>query len=634
MIDATNVPEGIDDERLDAETTIAELIATLSQADEAPNEFDPYPGELSADEVSFVSGSWMSCLTEVQDWLRLPDRLPDEDEATFLAALARMLGVDDAQAAFEDADGQARPTSAGADRLISRLQRAVQLQEQFLADLEAEGGSSASATATWIESWDEEVDDEEGSESVSAKAQTWGINEFSYKASRGRLDLSPSYQRGDVWPTSDAQLLIESILRGIPLPSVILLKRDDAETAPYEVVDGKQRLTAILRFIGKHPLARRQVERAHNAHPDADFRRLFEDDYPAFRRKWKNLMGDPLTDTRERELYFPFKLRRKSPAFQGTLSTLQGKYYTQIREQPIRVADAVEVRDLFEQTTEYKIPLIEYYKANRRQIHEVFNLYNKQGKHLNAEEIRNAVYHDVKVARGLLVVAGDNTDVDGVAPFLEPDWDELCDVAGMLDAYGVGMARYRRTKVLSWLASMLLVDSIDAGGLPKRLSTARHIDSLLERIQNEASDPLRNDATIRAAFKLLHRGLEAHSAVAEAWAPRFRDTGTGAKWQELQLVASALGVTLAAASLRDDVSTRLEAVASDLETKTASDEWQRPAKTQTATQWEFIATRALDIAEAIGADLNASSEALAKEFGQSCVPTLRAVAGAADTRLT
>ena len=50
----------------------------------------------------------------------------------------------------------------------------------------------------------------------------------------------------------------------------------------------------------------------------------------------------------------------------------------------------------------------------------------------------------------LLVVAGDNHDVDGVAPFLKPDWEELQDIPGMLDAYGVGVARYRRTKKIRY----------------------------------------------------------------------------------------------------------------------------------------------------------------------------------------
>ena len=41
----------------------------------------------------------------------------------------------------------------------------------------------------------------------------------------------------------------------------------------------------------------------------------------------------------------------------------------------------------------YKFPVIIYKKVTSEQIHEVFSLYNKQGKHLNAEEIRNALYH-------------------------------------------------------------------------------------------------------------------------------------------------------------------------------------------------------------------------------------------------
>ena len=628
MSDVPNETEFTEDEGSEAEIAIAEHIAVLSQADEAPTEFEPYGGSLAVADVNFASGAWMTCLAEVQWWLRLPEDLRADDESEFLRVLAQGLGFTQVEAAVETVAGRTALTPVGRDRLLVRLQHAVQLQEQFLADLDAEGGSPDSATGRWLESWDEDVEDEEGSEPVSAKAQTWAINEFSYRAARNRLDLSPSYQRGDVWPTSDAQMLIESILRGIPLPSVILLKREGDE-APYEVVDGKQRLTAILRFIGKHPLAREHVEDADRTHPGAGFRRLFEDDYPAFRRKWKNLMGEPLTEARERELCFPFKLRRDSKALQGELSPLQGKYYTQIREERVRVADAVEIRELFEQTSEYKIPLIEYSRATRRQIHEVFNLYNKQGKHLNAEEIRNAVYHDVKLVRGLLVAAGDNPDVRDVAPFLEPAWDDLHEIAGMLDAYGIGSARYRRTKVLSWLASMLLVDSRDSGGQPKRQSTARHIDSLLDRIQRSPSDPLRDDTTVRDAVMLLYRGLEAHSAVEEAWAPRFRDTKTGAKWQELQLVASVLGVTIAAASLGDDTVGHLEAAAPDLSEKTNSDAWHRPRKTQTATQWEFISRIALLTAEALGADLDQSSAVLDARFGNSCLPTLRAVAAEA-----
>ena len=100
-----------------------------------------------------------------------------------------------------------------------------------------------SASRTWEAAWEEEDDEEEvvSPEPVSAKAETWRIEQYVAVARDGKLNLAPSYQRGDVWSTSARQLLIESILRGIPLPSVILLKSSRPETRRYEVVDGKQR---------------------------------------------------------------------------------------------------------------------------------------------------------------------------------------------------------------------------------------------------------------------------------------------------------------------------------------------------------------------------------------------------------
>lgn len=622
-----------DEEQSEVELGIAEQIVLLSQASDAPTEFESAGLVFELDEVDFGSSAWMACLAEVQGWLRLPDDLKLDNPGQFIGTLATGLGFDHPDSAVEQVGGLPRLTAAGLDRLSERLQRALRLQGEFLADLEADGGSQASATGRWREAWDdaeEEAEAEEETGPVSAKADIWNINDFTHRASRGRLNLSPSYQRGDVWPTTDAQMLIESILRGIPLPSVIILK-PEATSAPYEVVDGKQRLTSILRFIGKHPRALERVIEEDERQGGAGLLELFENDYPKFRRKWKNLVGVQLTSTKEREYYFPFKLRTGSSPLQGGLNSLQGKYYTQIKQNRVRIADdEVEVRELFEQSGDYKIPLIEYSKATRRQIHEVFNLYNKQGKHLNAEEIRNALYHDVAFMRALIVASGDNEDMTAVAPFLSPAWGELDQVSSILTDYRFGTARYRRTKVLSWLASMLLVDSMEAGR-PKRLSTARHIDQgLLQRIERHEQDPLRDEATIREAFLLLLHGMAAHSAVDEAWAPRFRDTKSGAKWQELQLIASLLGVTIAAAALGQETEDRLAATASDLFEKTSSTGWQRPPKTQTASQWVYIARIALGVVEALEVEPDEASAALSERYGHSCVSTLKAVAAEAQ----
>lgn len=299
---------------------------------------------------------------------------------------------------------------------------------------------------------------------------------------------------------------------------------------------------------------------------------------------------------------------------------------------PVQVADdSVEVGEIFERVTEYKIPVIEYSKATSRQIHEVFNLYNKQGKHLNAEEIRNAVYHELDFMRALIVAAGDNQDVETVAPFLTPAWNELAEMQELLDDHGFGAARYRRTKVLSWLCALLFLDSIE-NGKPRLLSTARQIDLLLQRIKDDARDPLRQGETIRSALLLTMTAMDAHAAVDEAWAPVFKDTKGGTKWQELQLIASLLGVAIASTVLGDQTEARLADVAPELARQTATAGWQRPGKTQTGTQWHFIATRALWIAREMGVDVDEASRLLSERFGESGIGTIQMVAADARRR--
>ncbi len=628
MIEST-VDEAQDSERADLEMAVAEQLALLSEPVEVPSEFEPLGSGFRPEDVDFASPAWMSSVATVQGWLRLREPLELTKSEDFLRALARGLGFEQPDEAVDSVDGHVHLSDAGLERLRERAERAVELQKVFVEDLEAEGGAIGAATGRWVEAWEEAPEEEEESSGpVTAKAQIWPIQEFSDKAEEGKLNLSPSYQRGDVWPTKDSQMLIESILRGIPLPSVIVLKPQDQFEAPFEVVDGKQRLTAILRFIGRHPRALEVVKEANAEHEGTDLVSLFRSDYPAFRKAWRNLRGEQLTASKEREYYFPFKLRTNAKPLEGDLADLQGRYYTEIRRRPIEIADdRVEIRQVFERVSEYKIPVIEYSKASRRQIHEVFNLYNKQGKHLNAEEIRNALYHNIDFMRGLLVTAGDSAALNDVAPFLVRAWPDLGEISEILTEYGFGTSRYRRTKVLSWLSSLLLLDSLDNKGQPKHQSTARQIDSLLQRIENDPKDPLRDEATIRDAFLLMLQGMRAHAAVDEAWDPKFKDTKQGAKWQELQLVGSLLGVVIGASVLGEETEDRLEAAAPALRKKTATKEWRRPAKTQTATQWEYIAKIALLIADELGVDRDAASAAMTERFGYSGVETLRAVNG-------
>jgi uncharacterized protein with ParB-like and HNH nuclease domain len=61
------------------------------------------------------------------------------------------------------------------------------------------------------------------------------------------IDVSPEYQRHFIWDNIRQSQLIESLLLGIPVPSLFMATNKDSS---WEVIDGLQRLTTIVNFIG------------------------------------------------------------------------------------------------------------------------------------------------------------------------------------------------------------------------------------------------------------------------------------------------------------------------------------------------------------------------------------------------
>lgn len=79
---------------------------------------------------------------------------------------------------------------------------------------------------------------------------TRSVDEILSLIDRKRLNLSPGFQRKSVWNEKDRKNLIDSIIRGYPLPAIFLYKRVDEKTHKevYDVIDGKQRLESISFF--------------------------------------------------------------------------------------------------------------------------------------------------------------------------------------------------------------------------------------------------------------------------------------------------------------------------------------------------------------------------------------------------
>ena len=83
------------------------------------------------------------------------------------------------------------------------------------------------------------------SENLIHNRITYPIEVLLYKLKHNEINIDPEYQRRVVWNRSDQSHLIESIMRGYPIPP-LYLNLDD--TGKYECVDGKQRLTTIRNF--------------------------------------------------------------------------------------------------------------------------------------------------------------------------------------------------------------------------------------------------------------------------------------------------------------------------------------------------------------------------------------------------
>jgi len=140
----------------------------------------------------------------------------------------------------------------------------------------------------------------------------------------------PEFQRGFVWDVKDASRFVESLLLGLPVPSIFLSK--EADTGKLLVVDGQQRLMSLRYFY------------------------------------------DGIWEPTKRE----FSLR-------GVDRTFEGKTYKGLRDEDRRrLDDAILHVTVFKQDEP---------SEDQSGIYQVFERLNSGGKKLTPQEIRSAVHH-------------------------------------------------------------------------------------------------------------------------------------------------------------------------------------------------------------------------------------------------
>lgn len=82
------------------------------------------------------------------------------------------------------------------------------------------------------------------------KPRGYSVNDFLSWDERRELVLQPRFQRRDVWSPKAKSHLIDTILRGLPIPIIFIRQNVDPQQRKTirEVVDGQQRLRAVISY--------------------------------------------------------------------------------------------------------------------------------------------------------------------------------------------------------------------------------------------------------------------------------------------------------------------------------------------------------------------------------------------------
>lgn len=153
-----------------------------------------------------------------------------------------------------------------------------------------------------------------------------------------RYNFDPAYQRRSVWSDEKQSFFIDSLLKNFPVPPIFLHQHIDDETGQtkYDVIDGKQRLTAIIRFLSNEI---------------------------------------PASDEFEDNLFYDEKIA--------------GVYFKELDEKGLN--------EYKKKLWRYVIP-IEYIDTESKPlIDNIFDRLNRNGEPLNGQELRKSMYHDSKL---------------------------------------------------------------------------------------------------------------------------------------------------------------------------------------------------------------------------------------------
>ncbi len=109
----------------------------------------------------------------------------------------------------------------------------------------------------WVEMMSEKSGEDDVTDVLQTTKKQYAISDFVNWQKDRTLVLSPKFQRRPVWKEGAKSFLIDTILKGYPIPVIFLRELPtDLKTlkAKREVVDGQQRIRSLLEFIAPETL--------------------------------------------------------------------------------------------------------------------------------------------------------------------------------------------------------------------------------------------------------------------------------------------------------------------------------------------------------------------------------------------
>lgn len=101
-----------------------------------------------------------------------------------------------------------------------------------------------------LEDYMEESNEFDSFNSAVVWGMDWTTETIANQLEKGNIDINPKFQRRDAWTQEEKSRLIESLILGLPVPTIILAEMKDKKNS-FVVIDGKQRLLSIKQFCSK-----------------------------------------------------------------------------------------------------------------------------------------------------------------------------------------------------------------------------------------------------------------------------------------------------------------------------------------------------------------------------------------------